>query len=101
MNVTKNLFSLYLFQSHRTLVVLKLKGLESVISYSLVDGVLDIEKGCGWAFGEHYPDPHHPHFTHLKSVYQLNDPDYAGRVTIPVLFDLKVTIMTQFISNSN
>jgi len=49
-----------------------------------------MEKGCGWAFGEKYPDPHHPTFTHLKDVYKLNDPDYSGRVTVPVLFDLKV-----------
>ncbi len=44
----------------------------------------------GWAFGENYPDPHHPTFTHLKDVYKLNEPDYSGRVTVPVLFDLKV-----------
>jgi glutathionyl-hydroquinone reductase len=71
-------------------VVLKLKGLDHVISYSVVDGLLDMAKGCGWAFGEKYPDPHHPTFTHLKEVYKLNDPDYDGRVTVPVLFDLKV-----------
>jgi glutathionyl-hydroquinone reductase len=67
-----------------------LKGLEHVISYSVVDSFLDFEKGCGWAFGEKYPDPHHPTFTHLKDVYKLSDPEYNGRVTVPVLFDLKV-----------
>ena len=77
-------------QAHRALVLLKLKGLEDVISYSLVDGILDMEKGCGWAFGEYYPDPHHPNFTHLKNVYQLHEPNYTGRITVPVLFDLKV-----------
>ncbi|CAF1437609.1 unnamed protein product [Rotaria sp. Silwood1] len=75
--------------AHRTLVLLKLKGLNHVISYSVVDGLLDMEKGCGWAFGEKYPDPHHPTFTHLKDVYKLSQPDYSGRVTVPVLFDLK------------
>ncbi|CAF4091190.1 unnamed protein product, partial [Adineta steineri] len=75
--------------AHRTIVVLKLKGLENVISFSLVDGLLDMEKECGLAFSEHCPDPHHSSFTHLKNVYQLNDPNYAGRVTVPVLFDLK------------
>jgi len=68
---------------------LKLKGLDHVISYSTVDTLLEMEKGCGWAFGEKYPDPHHPTFTYLKDVYKLNDPDYNGRVTVPVLFDLK------------
>lgn len=56
-----------------------------------------MEKGCGWAFGEKYPDPHHPNFTHLKNVYQLNEPDFNGRVTVPVLFDLKVKKNTRSI----
>lgn len=80
----------FCLQAHRTLVLLKLKGLDHVISYSVVDSLLEFEKGCGWAFGEKYPDPHHPTFTHLKDVYKLNEPDYNGRVTVPVLFDLKV-----------
>lgn len=75
--------------AHRTLVFLKLKGLDHIISYSTVDSFLDMEKGCGWAFGEQHPDPHHPTFTHLKDVYKLNDPEYNARVTVPVLFDLK------------
>ena len=79
--------------------MLKLKGLDHVISYSIVDGLLEMEKGCGWAFGEKYPDPHHPNFTHLKNVYQLNQADYNGRVSVPVLFDLKVKT-TKHSSNS-
>lgn len=73
------------------MVYLKLKGLDHVISFSLVDSFLDMQKGCGWAFGENCPDPHHPNFTHLKDIYHLNDPKYEGRVTVPVLFDLKVS----------
>jgi putative glutathione S-transferase len=49
-----------------------------------------MEGDSGWAFGANYPDPHHPNFTHLKKVYHLNDPNYSGSVTVPVLFDLKV-----------
>ncbi|CAF1474804.1 unnamed protein product, partial [Didymodactylos carnosus] len=75
--------------AHRTLVVRKLKGLEDIISYSSVDTFLDMAKGCGWAFSKSYPDPHHSHFTHLKDVYRLSDPNFDGRVTVPVLFDLK------------
>ncbi|CAF0790749.1 unnamed protein product [Didymodactylos carnosus] len=75
--------------AHRTLVVRKLKGLEDVISYSNVDWFLELDKGCGWTFGKRSPDPHHSNFTHLKNVYQLSDPNYDGRVTVPVLFDLK------------
>ncbi len=80
----------YLSQAHRTLVVLKLKGLDHVISYSLVGHSREPEKDGAWAFGEEYSDPHHPTFTHLKDVYKLTEPDYNGRVTVPVLFDLKV-----------
>ena len=82
------------------MVFLKLKGLDHVISYSTVDSLLEMEKGCGWAFGENYPDPHHPKFTHLKDVYKLNDPEYNGRVTVPVLFDLKVNIDNLLCINS-
>ena len=71
-------------------MLLKLKGLDHVISYSVVDTLLEMEKGCGWAFGEKCPDPHHPTFTHLKDVYKLSQPDYQARITVPVLFDLKV-----------
>jgi putative glutathione S-transferase len=76
-----------------------LKGLGHVISYSVVDGLLEFEKGCGWAFGENYPDPHHPTFAYLRDVYTLTDPDYNGRITVPVLFDIKVRKNVFFISS--
>ncbi|KAJ5893728.1 hypothetical protein N7495_005419 [Penicillium taxi] len=52
----------------------------------------------GWRFatpdekipGENtIPDPVHPEFTHIRQVYFSNDPDYADRFTVPVLFDKK------------
>jgi len=48
-----------------------------------------MESRKGWSFENGFPDPHHPEFTHLKQVYQLANPEYNERVTVPVLFDLK------------
>ncbi|KAJ5397976.1 Glutathione S-transferase omega-like 2 [Penicillium cosmopolitanum] len=81
--------------AHRTLITRKLKGLEDIISFSSVHWHLG-EKG--WRFatadeklpGENtIPDPLHPEFTHLRDIYFSNEPDYAGRFTVPVLFDKK------------
>ena len=35
------------------------------------------------------PDPVEGHeaFTHLRQIYFESDPDYAGRFTVPVLYD--------------
>jgi glutathionyl-hydroquinone reductase len=73
--------------AHRTLVVRKLKGLEDVISFSTVHYHLG---DGGWHFDAEYPDPLHPQNTFLKQVYLATDPEYAGRITVPVLFDKKV-----------
>ena len=35
------------------------------------------------------PDPLHPDFTHLRQLYFSVNPDYAGRFTVPVLWDKK------------
>lgn len=52
----------------------------------------------GWRFaakdekvpGENVqPDPLHPSFTHLRDIYFDVDPDYKGRFTVPILFDVK------------
>jgi len=75
--------------AHRTLIMRKLKGLEDVISFNVLDWLLgeggwwfcDDKPGCS-------PDPIH-NFQMLKQVYQLAKPDYDGRVTVPVLFDRK------------
>ena len=54
--------------------------------------------GAGWRFaapdeelpGENtVPDPLHPNYTHLRDIYFSNDPNYTGRFTVPVLFDMK------------
>lgn len=73
--------------AHRVLTVLKLKGLDHVISCSPVGCIRDKEKG--WTFEEGCSDPHHPTFTLLREVYKLSDPDFNGAVSVPVLYDIK------------
>ncbi|MFI4986870.1 MAG: glutathione S-transferase family protein [Alphaproteobacteria bacterium] len=72
--------------AHRTLIVRALKGLEAVVSLSIVDPLM---AGEGWAFSDHpgaVPDRvNGKRFLH--EVYTLADPRYSGRVTVPVLWD--------------
>jgi putative glutathione S-transferase len=72
--------------AHRTILVRKLLGLESVISLSVVDPVRDER---GWAFREgagHGPDPVNG-FQFLSEAYHITQPDFAGRYTVPCLWD--------------
>ncbi len=72
--------------AHRTLILRKLKGLESMISLSVVDWLM-AERG--WTFDAGpgvIPDPIFG-FETLSSFYVKARPDYTGRVTVPVLWD--------------
>ena len=72
--------------AHRTIIVRRLKGLEDVVSLSVVDPVRDAH---GWAFTEgpgHGPDMLNG-FAFLSEAYLRSDPGFAGRVTVPVLWD--------------
>ncbi|HSC97224.1 MAG TPA: glutathione S-transferase family protein [Burkholderiales bacterium] len=79
--------------AHRTLIFRKLKRLENVISVSIVDPVVANE---GWPFGSGkgcVPDTVNG-FHHLHQVYSKAQPEYTGRVTVPVLWDReKATIV--------
>ncbi len=72
--------------AHRAIIVRRLKGLEDVISLSVVDPVRDER---GWAFRPgpgHGPDPVNG-FEFLSEAYTASDPDWRGRVTVPALWD--------------
>lgn len=72
--------------AHRTLIFRQLKKLESMISVSVVDYVM-LENG--WEFkkpvGATGDDLYG--FDYLYQIYLKADPDYSGRVTVPVLWD--------------
>ena len=72
--------------AHRTLIFRKLKKLDGIISVSVVDPLLGDH---GWVFGTG------PGVTldtvngkrTLAEIYLLTNPNYSGRVTVPVLWD--------------
>src|ERR1044072_1886291 len=83
--------------AHRTIIMRKLKGLEEVIGMTVVDPVRDER---GWAFREgpgHSNDPIN-RFLFLSEAYVATDPNYRGRVTVPVLWDTKTK---RIVSNSD
>ena len=75
--------------AHRTLIYRMLKGLEDMISVSVVDWLM-AEKG--WTFkdrGEGIVGDKLMGKDYLFQVYLESEPDYSGRVTVPVLWDKK------------
>ncbi|MGH2861146.1 MAG: glutathione S-transferase family protein [Solirubrobacteraceae bacterium] len=71
--------------AHRTIIGRRLMGLEQAISISYVDPIRDQR---GWAFSEpgRYEDPVNG-FGFLAEAYRALVPDFADRVTVPVLWD--------------
>ncbi len=72
--------------AHRTALLWKLKGLENIIGLSIVDPVISEQ---GWQFSD-YPGCIHDTVNqadYLWQVYTKSDPNYTGRVTVPVLWD--------------
>ena len=78
--------------AHRTLILRKLKGLESLIDVSVVSWLM-LENG--WTFdkahgssGDKLDD-----FTFMHQRYTADTASYTGRVTVPVLWDKKLKRM--------
>jgi len=69
--------------AHRTLITRALRGLSSAISVTIVDPHMGDD---GWRFRADDPDPIGGAAL-LREVYLRADPDYTGRVTVPVLWD--------------
>lgn len=72
--------------AHRTLIMRRLKGLESLISCSITHWEM-LDQGWNFAAGPGVvADPiHHAHAMH--EIYHHANPHYTGRVTVPVLWD--------------
>lgn len=74
--------------ANRTLILRALKGLEDAISVSVVNPYMGEN---GWTFEPGpgvVPDPV-GNADYMYEVYLRADPTYSGRVTVPVLWDLK------------
>ncbi len=75
--------------AHRTLIMRALKGLEDMISISIVGMTM---AGGGWSFdqsdGSSGDALYQADF--LRQIYTLADPHYSGRVTVPVLWDKRL-----------
>jgi putative glutathione S-transferase len=72
--------------AHRTIIYRRLKGLEGLISMSVVNAYMGAE---GWTFEPGRavaPDSVNGRLR-LHEIYTLADPGYTGRVTVPVLWD--------------
>jgi len=74
--------------AHRTVILWQLKGLQKAIGLSIVDPVIGDE---GWKFttrmGCIVDTVNQAEY--LREIYTLADPNYTGRVTVPVLWDKK------------
>lgn len=73
--------------AHRTLVMRKLKGLDPLISVSVVHPLM-LENG--WTFDDDFPAATGDSLYQNEYLYQLYlhaDKEYTGRVTVPVLWD--------------
>ncbi|MBD2058850.1 glutathione S-transferase family protein [Oculatella sp. FACHB-28] len=72
--------------AHRTLIMRQLKGLSDAISISVVDPEMGENS---WEFSDSegcIPDTVN-HTRYLWELYTKVEPDYTGRVTVPVLWD--------------
>jgi glutathionyl-hydroquinone reductase len=83
--------------AHRTIIVRKLKKLEDAIGMTAVDPLRDDR---GWAFrnGTGHSTGSLNGFKFLSEAYIATNPNYRGRVTVPVLWDTKTQ---RIVSNSD
>ena len=75
--------------AHRALIFRTLKGLQDVISVSVVHPLMPSES---WVFGE-YPGATEDHINHAHYLYEnylKADPEFDGLVTVPLLWDKKL-----------
>ena len=74
--------------AHRVLIFLKLKALDTYISYSIVSPDMlnhgwTFDKKTGSSGDEIYQ------YDYLYQIYTKDNPTYTGRVTVPILWDKK------------
>lgn len=83
--------------AHRTLIMRKLKGLQTVISVVVVNPLMGAN---GWTFEPANGVDADPvmNADYLYQLYQKADPHYSGRVTVPMLWD---SVQETIVSNES
>ncbi len=83
--------------AHRTVIVRALNRLEDAIGMTVVDPIRD---DAGWRFGDGSAAERDPvnGWRYLSEAYLATDPQYRGRVTVPVLWD---TVTGRIVSNND
>jgi len=76
----------------RTLIARRLKGLQDLIEVTVVNPVMTNQ---GWSFAQYPGSDSDPLFNsgYLHEIYTRADPNYTGRATVPVLWDMKQNVM--------
>ncbi|EPH09797.1 glutathione S-transferase C-terminal domain-containing protein [Facklamia hominis] len=74
---------------HRTMIVMKMLGLDEHISIGKASSI-QVDKKAGWPFSldKNHEDPVLK-IKHVTDIYLATDPNYDKRATVPVLVDLK------------
>jgi putative glutathione S-transferase len=72
--------------AHRTLIMRALKGLEQIIPVSVTHWLMG-EQGWSFAQGDGVVPDQVFNSRYLHEIYTRADPEYTGKVTVPVLWD--------------
>jgi putative glutathione S-transferase len=72
--------------AHRTLIMRALKGLEQIVPISVTHWLMG-EQGWSFAQGEGVVPDQLFNSRYLHEIYTRADPEYTGKVTVPVLWD--------------
>ncbi|MGV3773261.1 MAG: glutathione S-transferase family protein [Verrucomicrobiales bacterium] len=76
----------------RALIARNLLGLTEAIGVTVVDPIRD-EKGWAFRDGPGYSSDSINGFKYLSEAYKATDPDFHGRVTVPVLWDTQTKVI--------
>lgn len=71
--------------AQRTMIVRELQGLQDLVPMTVLDPVRDER---GWRFLPGAPDPVNG-WTFLSEAYRRTDPTFDGRISVPVLWDVR------------
>jgi putative glutathione S-transferase len=75
--------------AHRTILYRQLKGLNDVIGMSVLHPHWGGDNGWTFEDGPYSTRDHVSGFDFLYQVYQAANPDFSGKITVPVLWDKK------------